>query len=440
MRTFVPTILASLGLLALGAGRWQEAVDLYAKVADEFTGQPWVSGVMHWRGDRIEALLRAGHRQHAMTLMADLQVVAASEGPWERAAAARCAALLADDDALADASFAEAIALHTHSPSVFERARTELCWAERLLERDPAQAARLLARSGDDFDRLRGGQWAARASALLERANRIAAASPSGADGSRVVVRALGPLVIISGGTPTRVGTDVAGRALRYVVAAGGSVSAGELIEALWPDSDGRPGPARLRTVLSRVRSRYGPVLVRHGSVIRWADSVDVDAHQFADLARRVLADPDHPDAVAGATEAVRMYVSDLLPMYRYADWAVSSRERLRRRYLDLLDLLATRSRRAGDLDKAAGYLRAAVEAEPLDESRYVPLIQVLLEGGRTGQARAALERARSVIVDLGVPSSTELRELQRVLAGEARDIPRASTESRTNPADVIRS
>lgn len=418
METFRPTVLNALALLDLGAGRWAAAVDRYDEVevamADLFT----LSGVIHWRGDRIEALLRAGDRERAMQLAKEFRLAVAGDGPWERAAAARCDALLAEDDAVADALFAEAIALHGQSPSIFERARTELCWAERLLARKPAQAAELLVRSSADFATLGARQWAARAASLLDQARPVTPPGrPTAGDSARVLVRALGPLTVVREGTPTRVGTDICGRALRYVVAAGGSVPAEELIEQLWPESAAEVGPARLRTVLSRLRRLYGPLLVRDGSLIRWADDVDVDAERFAELARRALAEPDHPDVIVRATDAVRLYTGDLLPMSRYFDWAVAPRERLRQRYLDLLDLLATRTAQHGDLEAAAGHLRAALEVEPLDETRYLRLIGVLFEDGRWGQARAILQRAETMIADLGLPISPELRGLQRTLA-----------------------
>lgn len=418
METFRPTVLNALALLDLGAGLWDAAAERYDEVeiamADLFT----LSGVIHWRGDRIEALWRAGDRERAIQLAKEFRLAVAGDGPWERAVAARCEALLAEDDTVADALFAEAVALHGQSPSIFERARTELCWAERLLARNPAQAADLLVRCGADFATLGARPWAARAAALLDRARpATAGCRPTAGDGERVLVRALGPLTIVRDGTPTRVGTDICGRALRYVVAAGGSVPAEELVEQLWPESPAQVGPARLRTVLSRLRRLYGPLLVRDGSLIRWADDVDVDSDRFAELARGVLADADHPDFAARATEAIRLYTGELLPLARYFDWAIAARERLRQRYLDLLDLLALRASEQGDLEAAAGHLRAALEVEPLDESRYVRLIGVLIEDGRWAQARTMLQRAEAMIADLGLPTSPELRKLQRTLA-----------------------
>lgn len=418
METFRPTVLNALALLDLGAGRWQAAAARYDEVeiamADLFT----LSGVIHWRGDRIEALLRAGDRERAIQLAKEFRLAVAGDGPWERAVAARCEALLAGDDAVADALFSEAVALHAQSPSIFERTRTELCWAERLLARNPAQAADLLVRCCAEFAALGARQWAERAAELLDRARPAApAARPTAGDGDRVLVRALGPLTVVRAGVPARVGTDICGRALRYVVAAGGSVPAEELIEQLWPESPAQVGPARLRTVLSRLRRLYGPLVVRDGSLIRWADDVDVDSDRFADLARSALADPDHPDFTTRALEAIRLYTGDLLPMSRYCDWAVAARERLRHRYLDLLDLLAVRASEQGDLEAAAGHLRAALEVEPLDESRYVRLIGVLMDDGRWAQARAVLQRAEAMVADLGLPISAELGRLQSALA-----------------------
>src|SRR5262249_12027703 len=86
-----------------------------------------------------------------------------TRSPWALATAARCQALLADEDSFDDA-FAAALFLHHDLPSEFERARTQLCYGERLRRAGRRVDARgHLTAALDTFDRLSARGWAERA-------------------------------------------------------------------------------------------------------------------------------------------------------------------------------------------------------------------------------------------------------------------------------------
>jgi DNA-binding SARP family transcriptional activator len=148
--------------------------------------------------------------------------------------------------------------------------------------------------------------------------------------------------------------------------------------------------------------------------VIRWADGVSVDVQRFAELAREALSGRRDAAAVASAREAVRLYSAELLPLDRYSDWTVSARERLRQRYLALLDLLTDDAVDRGDLRAAIGYAREAVDAAPLDEDGYLRLARLMLDDGRPGQAREVVGRAKAAAVELGLAPSAALVALER--------------------------
>ncbi len=72
-----------------------------------------------------------------------------------------CVALA--DDAL-DHAFETALDAHDHEPSAFERARTELCYGERLRRAGQRRRAREQLRSAlETFERLGARPWAERA-------------------------------------------------------------------------------------------------------------------------------------------------------------------------------------------------------------------------------------------------------------------------------------
>lgn len=184
-----------------------------------------------------------------------------------------------------------------------------------------------------------------------------------------------------------------------------------EVVDAVWPDVDIDTGRARLRNTLNRLRSRSGEVVVRRGDSLILAPAVRVDVDSFEDAADQASTGPVEERAGA-ARRAVALYRGELLPGDRYADWAAAPRERLRRRYLALVDLLADDAERRGDLDEAVRQLDAAIAADPLDERRPVRAATLLLAQGRRTSAREVVARALASSAELAVDPSRELREL----------------------------
>jgi DNA-binding SARP family transcriptional activator len=200
------------------------------------------------------------------------------------------------------------------------------------------------------------------------------------------------------------------------LVALRSAVPVDEAIEMLWPDVDAQTGRSRLRNLLNRVRERSGLVIERSGELLALADGVEVDALVFDRLADGALAAPV-ADRCGLARHALSQWSGELLPEHRYVDWLAGHRERLRRRYVRLLDEVISDSIERGELDDAIRHLELAIECEPLDEARHVQLVSALVRQGRRGSARAAVVEAMRVADDLGVPHSDELSDLAALLA-----------------------
>jgi DNA-binding CsgD family transcriptional regulator len=153
-----------LGLLELGAGRMEEAarqLDAVAARCDELGMHD--PSTVQWRADHVEALVRVGRPEEAEASLAVLRAQAERTGrTWARAAAARCAALLAPDEDL-DAAFEDALELHDPQRDPFELARTELAYGERLRRAGRRHDAREpLRRALSGFERLEAAPWARR--------------------------------------------------------------------------------------------------------------------------------------------------------------------------------------------------------------------------------------------------------------------------------------
>ncbi|TDE33843.1 LuxR family transcriptional regulator [Actinomadura sp. 6K520] len=161
---------AALGLLALGLGRPEDALEHLQDAHGEAAGHapPAVLAL----ADTVEAAVAAGRPDAAAAPMARLAAYTRAAGqPWADGVAARCRALLTADDAEADRLFTLALAAHRGGGRPFERARTELLYGEWLRRsRRRARARSRLGAALETFERLGAVPWAERARGELRAA------------------------------------------------------------------------------------------------------------------------------------------------------------------------------------------------------------------------------------------------------------------------------
>ena len=168
--------LAAVGLLELGARRPHAAIapletaERISKLGE--VGEPWL---LMSAPDLVEALAHMGHRMRALEVLGDFRARAEALGRVSGiAAAARCAGVLNDAGSWEDA-FEEALTLHDRVPTPFERARTELCYGERLRRaRKRAEARSRLRDALEVFDELGARPWSERARAELRASGQTA--------------------------------------------------------------------------------------------------------------------------------------------------------------------------------------------------------------------------------------------------------------------------
>lgn len=176
---------AALGADALARGDSRQAAEwLEPAVASVVGGGVREPNFFRLDGDLIESLVRLGRADDARSHLERLDRQGAETGGnWARAVAARCHALLADDDELAE-RFEQALELHEHDPSAFERARSQLCYGERLRRtRRRREARELLRASLETFEALETRPWADRARAeLLATGEHVSRRDPSTAE------------------------------------------------------------------------------------------------------------------------------------------------------------------------------------------------------------------------------------------------------------------
>jgi DNA-binding CsgD family transcriptional regulator len=159
---------AILGSLELGLGHWGEAVDRL-ELLSRFCDQEGIvePNVFQHTPDLIESYVHAGLRVDAEAALATFEAIAdKTQRTWALATAARCHGILAAEDF--ERYFEEALRWHSRTPTPFDRARTELCYGERLRRvRRRAEARERLHSALETFERLGAEPWAIRARAEL---------------------------------------------------------------------------------------------------------------------------------------------------------------------------------------------------------------------------------------------------------------------------------
>jgi LuxR family transcriptional regulator, maltose regulon positive regulatory protein len=237
-----------------------------------------------------------------------------------------------------------------------------------------------------------------------------------------ITVSLLGGFAVTRGGRAVDVPPGQGRQLVKLVATAGGRLTADAAMEALWPEADPDASANRLRTVLNRLKEAAGDVVVREDRQLRLGPEVYTDVQAFTDDARRatLLAAGGSRQAVSAARSALARYGGDLLPGDPYESWAELPRQRLRNQALGLLDLCADWAARADDLDEAVRCLDRAIDLAPDEEERYLSAARHLLTQGRRGAARRMVQRARSVVDDLGVRPPVLLLQLEDQLRRRA--------------------
>lgn len=167
-------VRAACGLLEMGRGRPEIAREQLAPLPALTRNRPRDPGVVWWQPDWVEACVRAGEMEEAERALVRLETEARMTGRQSAlAAAARCRGMLASEETF-KWHFADALARHEGTPTPFERARTQLCFGERLRRTGVRSRAReQLAEALDTFRTLGAEPWAVRAANELSATGRV---------------------------------------------------------------------------------------------------------------------------------------------------------------------------------------------------------------------------------------------------------------------------
>jgi DNA-binding SARP family transcriptional activator len=158
------------------------------------------------------------------------------------------------------------------------------------------------------------------------------------------------------------------------------------------------------------------------------AESCAVDAELFVRAVRSARAFPPGAEisapALAAWRQAYEWYRGDLLGAFRYEDWCLTSRERLRDDFLDTLFHLARGALAASSYDEARQRAAQMVEIDPTEERAHRMLMRCFALLGRPAEALRQFERCRTALEEeLGArPSPATFALLHAIRAGAVLD------------------
>jgi DNA-binding CsgD family transcriptional regulator len=156
--------LSAVGLLELGLGNVDAAVSELERVAASSARlMRTETAIVQSMADLVEAYVYAGRKAEAEALLGEFEERAAESGrSWAAAAAGRCRGLLAGASEF-ERHFEAALGRHRQPLVPFERARTELCYGQRLRRARRRGDARIQLQSAlGTFEQLGARPWSER--------------------------------------------------------------------------------------------------------------------------------------------------------------------------------------------------------------------------------------------------------------------------------------
>lgn len=242
-------------------------------------------------------------------------------------------------------------------------------------------------------------------------------------------INALGTFEIVIEGTPYTSGAKPQRKPLdllkALLVTNGQGVSAMELADKLWPDSDGDTARNSLQVAIYRLRRLLGSdaavvvqdrrVCLDHG--LCWAD-----LWAFAEEAEVALCSPPgDPQFPERATAALRRYRGHLFSQEQEQVWMLACKERLRRNWLCLIKRLGDHYEAHGQWPQAAGLYQEALDLDPLAEEVYRRVMHCQHRTGERAEIMNTYRRCRQELrAALGVAPSAETDRVYQSLRAVA--------------------
>ncbi|MGH2371393.1 MAG: BREX system ATP-binding domain-containing protein, partial [Chloroflexota bacterium] len=196
------------------------------------------------------------------------------------------------------------------------------------------------------------------------------------------------------------------------------------VIDLVWPDLDAAAGAAQLYKAVYHIRRAFAAaapegapeqMLAIRGEVLTLGGTtgVQTDVAAFNVLAEKAVRSGD----LAAYERAVASYGGDLLPGDPYEDWAMSARDVLRERFLDLLVGLGERLLAMERLAEATDAFRRALAHDPTREAAHRGLMRTFALQGQRARALRQFRLCRDALArELEVEPTPETAALYEAM------------------------
>ncbi len=212
----------------------------------------------------------------------------------------------------------------------------------------------------------------------------------------------------------------------------GYSVPREQVAEMLWPDTDPDELGRTFNSMLHRVRKvlepkhipgNAGSCILHEDGVIKlnkdmvWTDVGQLISH--LDATDRLKSGRKSENVLEEYEKAFALYEGDFLPEDLYSDWASSTRDRLRVRYLRALEDAAGIAETSGDHDRALRFYEKMFSADPCNEKACCWLMTRYQSDAQRGKAIRTYERCeRAMNRDLDLEPDDQTKQLYRRIIG----------------------
>ena len=232
--------------------------------------------------------------------------------------------------------------------------------------------------------------------------------------------RILGPLEVADGDRLIPLAGAQRSVLALLLLSANEVVSADRLISELWGDEAPESGRTALQVRVSQLRKALGGdggrIATRAPGYLVRVDRDELDLYCF----ERLVSEADGAEparAAAKLREALGLWRGAPLVDLSYASFAQAAIRRLEELRLAALEKRIAAELELGRHAELVGELEMLVEEYPLREHLHAQLMVALYRCGRQGDALAAYQNARRVLVEqLAVEPSAPLRQLQQAI------------------------
>jgi LuxR family transcriptional regulator, maltose regulon positive regulatory protein len=181
---------------------------------------------------------------------------------------------------------------------------------------------------------------------------------------------------------------------LKVLIAEGGNgVREQKLLDAFWSEEEGDVAVRSLTAALHRLRGLLGDneAIIQQGGTLSlnparvWVDALALDARLSG-------------SGTADSTVLLGLYRGSFLKEDEGEPWSVTTRERLRSRFIHALGAEAMRLERSGRHDMAIDCYLHGIDADPVIEAFYQGLMRCYAATGRRAEAVAAYRRLKHIL------------------------------------------